>query len=81
MIRKPKKMVLHKEDCLSMLHDILTLQVMFKKIWGNEIYMPDDFGMSVYSWQWHLSQVVTAKTGAETKKKLKAHLKDAVEIK
>ena len=55
-----------------MLSDILALQGVAKMIWGEEIMFPDDFGMEVYDWQYHLGRIVTSKN---PKQALKIHVK------
>ena len=77
-MKQNKKLKLSNKDCKEILIDILSLRELAKKIWGNAIYIPDDFGMDLRAWEWHLSKIVVAK---DPKKTLKLHLKDAVEIK
>lgn len=58
-----------------MLHDIMALQEIAKKIWGDAIYLAEDFGMETLAWQWHLEKIISAK---DLKKELKLHFKDAL---
>ncbi len=65
------KIKLTNRDKKEMLIDVLTLQETAKKLWGNAIYFPDDYGMEVIAWQWHLGQIMTSR---DPKKTLKKHL-------
>lgn len=56
----PKKKI-NEYNRLIILAMIPHIQSIAKQIWGEDIMFPDDFGMSVYNWQYHLSRVVTSK--------------------
>ena len=71
-----RKLKLNKQDHKDILTDIITLRELSKKIWGNAIYIPDDFDMDIRAWEWHLGKIVLAK---DPKKTLETHLKDATE--
>lgn len=77
-LKKIKPPKISKQDKLEFLRDIVAIREFAKHIWGDAIYYPDDFGMDILSWQWHLGAVVCAK---DVKKTLKLHLKEEIEVK
>ena len=58
-----------KRDWKNILIDVLTLQEFAKRFWGEEIVMPEDYGMSVVSWQYHLGRLITSKNPKKEIKK------------
>lgn len=69
-MQKIKRYKPSKEDLKDMLVDILTLQEVAKEIWGDDIYIADDYNPFL-AWQYHLGRIVTS---LDPKKTIKDHL-------
>ena len=69
-----KKLKLVKEDWKKVLIDILTLREFAKQFWGDEIVIPEDYGMSIVSWQYHLGRLITSKDPIRQIKKYYGHI-------
>ena len=59
-----------KQDWKDVLIDVMALQEFAKEVWGKDIMTPDDFGMDLYDWQYHLGRIVTSK---DPKKEIKKY--------
>ena len=68
-IHKMKKLKLIKRDWKAFLVDILTIREFAKEFWGDEIVIPEDYGMSIVGWQYHLSRIITSKDPVKQIKK------------
>ena len=70
---KIERYKLSKSEQAELLDGLKKLQDIAKAVWGDDVYIPEDFGMDILSWEWHLSKIVTAK---DVGKELDLHIKD-----